>query len=104
MRKESDLVRTEHMFFGPERLVEMRRFILASNHDERVEALEKIIKTYQVKDFEEIFRLSQDRPTIVRLLDPPLHEFLPSSDEDIQNVAQQLYIYLQIYYANVWLN
>ncbi len=83
------LVRTEHMFFGPERLVEMRRFILASNHDERVEALEKI-KTYQVKDFEEIFRLSQDRPTIVRLLDPPLHEFLPSSDEDIQNVAQQL--------------
>ena len=42
------LVRTEHMFFGPERLIEMRRFILASNHDERVQALEKI-KTYQVE-------------------------------------------------------
>ena len=83
------LVRTEHMFFGPERLIEMRRFILASNHDERVQALEKI-KTYQVEDFETIFRLSQDRPTIVRLLDPPLHEFLPSSEEDINNVSQQL--------------
>ena len=77
------------MFFGPERLIEMRRFILASNHDERVQALEKI-KTYQVEDFETIFRLSQDRPTIVRLLDPPLHEFLPSSEEDINNVSQQL--------------
>ncbi|MDU3045596.1 putative PEP-binding protein, partial [Bradyrhizobium sp.] len=48
------------------------------------------IKTYQVEDFETIFRLSQDRPTIVRLLDPPLHEFLPSSEEDINNVSQQL--------------
>ncbi|MCO6291733.1 pyruvate, phosphate dikinase [Staphylococcus epidermidis] len=83
------LVRTEHMFFGPERLIEMRRFILAANHDERVQALEKN-KTYQVEDFETIFRLSQDRPTIVRLLDPPLHEFLPSSEEDINNVSQQL--------------
>ena len=46
------LVRTEHMFFGPERLIEMRRFILASNHDERVQALEKI-KTYQVEDLKQ---------------------------------------------------
>lgn len=83
------LVRTEHMFFGAERLIEMRRFILASDHKARIGALEKI-KTYQVEDFEAIFRLSQDRPTIVRLLDPPLHEFLPSSDEDIASVAEQL--------------
>lgn len=83
------LVRTEHMFFGAERLIEMRRFILASDHEARIGALEKI-KTYQVEDFEVIFRLSQDRPTIVRLLDPPLHEFLPSSDEDIASVAEQL--------------
>lgn len=83
------LVRTEHMFFGAERLIEMRRFILASDHDARIGALEKI-KTYQVEDFEAIFRLSQDRPTIVRLLDPPLHEFLPNSDEDIESVAEQL--------------
>lgn len=54
-----------------------------------VQAFRKI-KTYQVEDFETIFRLSQDRPTIVRLLDPPLHEFLPSSEEDINNVSQQL--------------
>lgn len=83
------LVRTEHMFFGAERFIEMRRFILASDHEARIGALEKI-KTYQVEDFEAIFRLSQDRPTIVRLLDPPLHEFLPSSDEDIASVAEQL--------------
>ena len=68
------LVRTEHMFFGAERLVEMRRFILASSYDERVDALNAIEK-YQVEDFEAIFRLSGERPTIVRLLDPPLHEF-----------------------------
>ncbi|VXC87999.1 Pyruvate, phosphate dikinase [Staphylococcus sp. 8AQ] len=83
------LVRTEHMFFGAERLVEMRRFILASNYEERVEALNKI-KTYQIEDFESIFKLSDGRPTIVRLLDPPLHEFLPASEEDIQIVAKQL--------------
>ncbi|MCH8646308.1 pyruvate, phosphate dikinase [Staphylococcus lugdunensis] len=85
------LVRTEHMFFGAERLVEMRRFILASSYDERVDALNAIEK-YQVEDFESIFRLSGERPTIVRLLDPPLHEFLPNSAEDIQHVAQQLNI------------
>ena len=82
-------MRTEHMFFGAERLVEMRRFILASNYDERVEALNKI-KTYQIEDFEAIFKLSSGRPTIVRLLDPPLHEFLPSTEEDIAMVADQL--------------
>lgn len=83
------LVRTEHMFFGAERLVEMRRFILSSSYEQRVEALNNIRK-YQIEDFEAIFRLSGERPTIVRLLDPPLHEFLPNSDEDIENVAQQL--------------
>lgn len=67
----------------------MRRFILASNYDERVEALNKI-KTYQIEDFEAIFKLSSGRPTIVRLLDPPLHEFLPSTEEDIAMVADQL--------------
>ena len=85
------LVRTEHMFFGAERLVEMRRFILSSSYEQRVEALNNIRK-YQVEDFEAIFRLSGERPTIVRLLDPPLHEFLPNSDEDVENVARQLNI------------
>ncbi|RZI01648.1 pyruvate, phosphate dikinase [Staphylococcus condimenti] len=83
------LVRTEHMFFGAERLVQMRRFILASSKEERVDALNEIRK-YQTEDFEEIFRLSNGRPTIVRLLDPPLHEFLPKSDEEIQIVSNQL--------------
>lgn len=83
------LVRTEHMFFGEERLIEMRRFILASTHEERVEALNKI-KVYQTEDFEGIFNLSQDRPSIVRLLDPPLHEFLPKGGEEVKAVADQL--------------
>lgn len=83
------LVRTEHMFFGEERLIEMRRFILASTYEERVEALNKI-KVYQTEDFEGIFNLSGDRPSIVRLLDPPLHEFLPKGGEEVKAVADQL--------------
>lgn len=85
------LVRTEHMFFAPERLFEMRRFILAHNHDQRVAALNKI-STYQTDDFEKILRQSEDRPTIIRLLDPPLHEFLPRSEEEKESVASQLNI------------
>jgi len=83
------LVRTEHMFFAPERLIEMRRFILSNSQEQRIAALNKI-KTYQVTDFEKILELSGDRPTIIRLLDPPLHEFLPNSQEDKQAVANQL--------------
>ncbi|MHD0397105.1 pyruvate, phosphate dikinase [Staphylococcus simulans] len=83
------LVRTEHMFFGAERLVQMRRFILASSQEERIEALNEIRK-YQIEDFEQIFRLSNGRPTIVRLLDPPLHEFLPKTNDEIQMVSEQL--------------
>ncbi|WP_426427941.1 pyruvate, phosphate dikinase [Staphylococcus equorum] len=83
------LVRTEHMFFGPERLVEMRRFILSDTQDKRIVALNKI-KQYQTADFEEILKLSGERPTIIRLLDPPLHEFLPKSTEEKSSVAGQL--------------
>lgn len=83
------LVRTEHMFFGPERLVEMRRFILSDTQDKRIVALNKI-KQYQTADFEEILKLSGERPTIIRLLDPPLHEFLPKSTEEKSSVARQL--------------
>ena len=68
----------------------MRRFILSSSYEQRVEALNNI-RNYQVEDFEAIFRLSGERPTIVRLLDPPLHEFYPP-DEDVENVARQLNI------------
>ncbi|ANQ65314.1 pyruvate, phosphate dikinase [Staphylococcus equorum] len=83
------LVRTEHMFFGPERLVEMRRFILSDTQDKRIVALNEI-KQYQTADFEEILKLSGERPTIIRLLDPPLHEFLPKSTEEKSSVAGQL--------------
>lgn len=83
------LVRTEHMFFGPERLVEMRRFILSDTQDKRITALNEI-KQYQTADFEEILKLSGERPTIIRLLDPPLHEFLPKSKEEKSSVAGQL--------------
>lgn len=83
------LVRTEHMFFGPERLVEMRRFILSDTQDKRIAALNEI-KQYQTADFEEILKLSGERPTIIRLLDPPLHEFLPKSTEEKLSVAGQL--------------
>ena len=83
------LVRTEHMFFGPERLIEMRRFILSDTQDKRIAALNEI-KQYQTADFEEILKLSGERPTIIRLLDPPLHEFLPKSTEEKSSVAGQL--------------
>lgn len=83
------LVRTEHMFFGAERLVEMRRFILSAEDQTRIEALNRI-RDYQTEDFEQIFRLSGERPTIVRLLDPPLHEFLPKSEVEITEVSKQL--------------
>ncbi|ARJ51006.1 pyruvate, phosphate dikinase [Staphylococcus lutrae] len=83
------LVRTEHMFFGAERLVEMRRFILSSDTETREHALNRI-RQYQTEDFAHIFRLSGARPTIVRLLDPPLHEFLPKSEAEIRSVAEQL--------------
>ncbi|TDL98060.1 pyruvate, phosphate dikinase [Macrococcus brunensis] len=85
------LVRTEHMFFGEERLIQMRRFIIASNHDERVAALDEL-KKYQAEDFEKIFRLSGERPAIVRLLDPPLHEFVPREREEVETVAAQLHL------------
>ncbi|PTE26161.1 pyruvate, phosphate dikinase [Staphylococcus equorum] len=85
------LVRTEHMFFGPERLVEMRRFILSDTQDKRIAALNEI-KQYQTADFEEILKLSGERPTIIRLLDPPLHEFLPKSTEEKSSVAGQLHV------------
>lgn len=83
------LVRTEHMFFGAERLIEMRRFILSYTQENRINALNKI-KQYQKEDFETILKLSGERPTIIRLLDPPLHEFLPKSTEEKHSVARQL--------------
>lgn len=83
------LVRTEHMFFAPERLIEMRRFILAHTQEQRITAL-NTIGGYQTEDFEQILRQSGEKPTIIRLLDPPLHEFLPRFESEKAQVAEQL--------------
>ena len=82
------LARTEHMFFSEERLVEMRRFILSNRQAEREHALEKIMG-YQIDDFTQMFELTQELPITIRLLDPPLHEFLPHSENEIALVAEQ---------------
>lgn len=82
------LARTEHMFFSEERLVEMRRFILSNRQAEKEHALEKIMG-YQIDDFTQMFELTQELPITIRLLDPPLHEFLPHSENEIALVAEQ---------------
>jgi pyruvate,orthophosphate dikinase len=74
------LCRTEHMFFGTDRLRHMRTMILATNEEDRIEALE-ILLPMQQRDFEELFRTMSPLPVTIRLLDPPLHEFLPSIEE-----------------------
>ncbi|MGL4697318.1 pyruvate, phosphate dikinase [Enterococcus larvae] len=80
------LARTEHMFFGEERISEMRKMILAKDKRGLKEPLEKL-KTYQKQDFKEIFQLMEGRPCTVRLLDPPLHEFLPRTGKEIEELA-----------------
>lgn len=83
------LCRTEHMFFDEERIQHIREMILARNLEDREIALEKL-KPYQRDDFEKIFEVLQHRPITIRLLDPPLHEFLPREEEDIKNLAKEL--------------
>ena len=80
------LCRTEHMFFEADRLGYFREMILASDKEGREEALAKILPV-QRNDFAAIFRIMGDRPCTIRLLDPPLHEFLPHTEADIENVA-----------------
>src|SRR5207244_2533464 len=74
------LCRTEHMFLGEDRLPVVRRMILASTPEEEAAALEEL-RSVQKADFEEILEAMDGKPVTVRLLDPPLHEFLPSTDE-----------------------
>jgi len=83
------LCRTEHMFFEPERIRAVREMILANTQEARRSALEKILPM-QRADFAELFEIMDGRPVTIRLLDPPLHEFLPHQDEEIEEVAQAL--------------
>jgi pyruvate,orthophosphate dikinase len=80
------LCRTEHMFFDADRIIAVREMILASDTAGRRAALEKI-HPMQRRDFTELFRIMAGKPVTIRLLDPPLHEFLPHSDNEMQQVA-----------------
>ena len=83
------LCRTEHMFFAPDRINVMRRMILSDDKESRQEAL-KLLQPMQQADFVGIFRAMGAKPVTIRLLDPPLHEFLPQSDEDIAELAKTM--------------
>ncbi|MDX1671103.1 MAG: pyruvate, phosphate dikinase [Balneolaceae bacterium] len=83
------LTRTEHMFFAEERITAMRRMIVSETEEERRGALESLLP-YQRDDFKGIFEAMEGLPVTVRLLDPPLHEFLPDTEEEIETVANQL--------------
>jgi pyruvate,orthophosphate dikinase len=80
------LCRTEHMFFDPERIGAVRQMIMASNEDGRRAALARLLP-FQRDDFEKLFRIMGDLPVTIRLLDPPLHEFLPHGDGELKEVA-----------------
>ncbi len=83
------LCRTEHMFFDEKRIISVRQMILSKTLEDRKEALEKLLP-YQKNDFVEIFKIMNGLPVTVRLLDPPLHEFLPKTDKDIDDIAKEL--------------
>ena len=83
------LCRTEHMFFEEERIFNFRRMITAEDVETRKEALEKILP-YQRGDFEELFKAMDGYSVNIRFLDPPLHEFLPHTDEEIKPLAESL--------------
>ena len=82
------LCRTEHMFFDPERIVHMREMILAEGAPRRRAALAKLLP-YQRQDFVGLFTIMAGLPVTVRLLDPPLHEFLPHDEDDLEDVARE---------------
>jgi pyruvate,orthophosphate dikinase len=83
------LCRTEHMFFDKEKLIHFRSMIVADTEEERKEQLKKILPLQQ-KDFFGIFKAMEGRPVVIRLLDPPLHEFVPHTDEEINELADHL--------------
>ncbi|MEG1476103.1 MAG: pyruvate, phosphate dikinase, partial [Oscillospiraceae bacterium] len=88
------LCRTEHMFFDSSRIKAMREMIVAKNTPDREKALLKLLP-YQQSDFEGLFEVMGERPVTIRFLDPPLHEFLPTKEEDIKEIAGELNITVQ---------
>ena len=77
------------MFFDEERILSVREMILSKSKEDRAIALDKLLP-HQKEDFFEIFKIMQGLPVTVRLLDPPLHEFLPKSNKEIEDVANSL--------------
>ena len=83
------LARTEHMFFGQDRILEVRRLILADKETEMKAALKNLLE-FQEEDFYQMYKTVEDKPLIVRLLDPPMHEFLPKEPQEIKLLAEKL--------------
>ena len=83
------LCRTEHMFFEEERIPAIRRMIMADTVEERREALSFLLP-YQKGDFKGIYEAMEERPVTIRLLDPPLHEFIPHTDEELHELADMI--------------
>jgi pyruvate,orthophosphate dikinase len=94
------LCRTEHMFFGGERIDAVREMIVADDSEGRRKALAKLLPM-QKEDFIGIFKAMGDRPVTIRTLDPPLHEFLPHTEEDLEKLAKKLDISLEKLRARV---
>jgi len=83
------LTRTEHMFFDPDRIPAMREMIVSNTEEERRKALAKLLPM-QIEDFKGIYKAMGGRPVTIRFLDPPLHEFLPTDEEDIIALAKDM--------------
>ncbi|MEW5878072.1 MAG: pyruvate, phosphate dikinase [Acidobacteriota bacterium] len=94
------LCRTEHMFFGGDRITAMREMILASTPEERQKALDKLLPM-QREDFVGIFRVMGERPVTIRTLDPPLHEFLPHTEAEQREVAEAMGVPVEAIRAKV---
>ncbi len=83
------LCRTEHMFFGEERIRAIRKMIVSDSQEQRKDALAELLP-FQKKDFIDIFKVMKGKPVTIRLLDPPLHEFLPDEPDEVKKVAGEL--------------
>ncbi len=88
------LCRTEHMFFEPERIPKIRQMILSTTVEERTDALIGLIP-YQKEDFKGIYEAMEGRPVTIRFLDPPLHEFVPTEEKDIEELAKRMNLTVQ---------
>ena len=94
------LCRTEHMFFDENRIKAMREMIVSDNEEQRIKALDKILPMQQ-SDFEQIYEAMEGYPVTVRYLDPPLHEFLPTAEDDIKELASEMNIDVNLLKAKI---